>query len=92
MLNYSLIFIARKSILEFGVSVWNSGLTRNMSDELERVQKVCVNIILSDIQTNLSYEVSWTLLNIEPLLFRRQDLCVRFIQKASKDPQHKDLL
>ena len=80
-----------RSILEFGVAVWNSGLTRHMSDELERVQKVCVNIILSDVPDNLSYEVSCTLLNLEPLLFRRQNLCVRFIQRASKGPQHKDL-
>ena len=81
-----------RSILEFGVAVWNSGLTRHLSDELERVQKTCVNIILSDIPYNLSYEVSCILLDLEPLIFRRQDLCIRFIQKASKDPQHSDLL
>ena len=80
-----------RSILEFGVAVWHSGLTRKMSDELERVQKVCVNIILSDISCSLSYEVSCTLLNLEPLILRRQELCVRFIQKASKDAQHSDL-
>ena len=80
-----------RSILEYGAAVWHSGITRKMSDQLERVQKICIRIILSDISCNFSYEVCCTILNLEPLIFRRQDLCIRFIQKASIDPQHLDL-
>ena len=80
-----------RSILEFGVSVWHSGITVKNSLQLETVQKICINIILKELPCKLSYEVKCTLLNLEPLHFRRQDLCKRFIQKASLDPQHEDL-
>ena len=80
-----------RSILEFGVSVWNSGITNKMKEEIERIQKICVNIILCDTEWEIPYEVGCTLLGIEPLVFRRQDLCTRFIQKASLDPRHDDM-
>ena len=35
-----------RSILEFGVAVWSSGITARSSDAIERIQKICVNIIL----------------------------------------------
>ena len=80
-----------RSILEFGAVVWYSGITKKMSDQIERIQKICIRIILSDISYNFNYEVCCTILNIEPLFIRRQELCIRFIQKASSDPQHSDL-
>ena len=80
-----------RSILEFGVAVWHSGITVKHSQQLETVQKVCLNIILKELPCKHSYDVKCTLLNIEPLHYRRQDLCKRFIQKASQDPQHEDL-
>ena len=80
-----------RSILEFGVAVWHSGITNKMSDDIERVQKICIKIILSKLSLNLNYDVCCTILDLEPLIFRRQDLCVRFIQNASKDIQHADL-
>ena len=81
-----------RSILEFGVAVWNSGITSKMSEDIERVQKICIRLILSELSANFNYEVCCTILNLEPLIFRRHDLCVRFIQNASKDIQHADLL
>ena len=80
-----------RSILEFGVAVWNSGLTNRMREQIERIQKVCVNIILCDTDWNIPYEVGCTLLNIEPLLYRREDLCIKFIQRASCDERHADM-
>ena len=80
-----------RSILEFGVVVWQSGLTIKMRDQLERVQKICINIILCEADFHVSYRIGCTLLNLEPLHLRRQDLCVKFIQKASLDPRHSDL-
>ena len=80
-----------RAILEYGVAIWNSGLTLKMSGQIERVQKICINIILCDGSGKVSYEVWCTLLNLEPLLYRRHDLCVRFIQKASTNPKHSDL-
>ena len=80
-----------RSILEFGVAVWHSGISKKFSKQIERVQKVSVHIILSELSFNFSYKVLCTLLNLEPLFVRRHDLCVRFIQKASLDTQHADL-
>ena len=80
-----------RAILEYGVAIWNSGLTQKMSGQIERIQKICINIILCDSIGRVSYEVGCTLLNLEPLVYRRHDLCVRFIQKASINPKHSDL-
>ena len=80
-----------RAILEFGVAVWHSGLTQKMSSQLERIQKICVNIILCNSGGTVSYEVGCTLLSLEPLVYRRHDVCVKFIQKASTNPRHSDL-
>ena len=80
-----------RSILEFGVAVWSSGITIKMSEQIERIQRVCVSIILCDTDWTIPYEVGCTLLNIEPLSYRREDLCIKFIQRASQDTRHADL-
>ena len=80
-----------RSILEFGVPVWSSGITSRMREQLERVQKVCISIILCDTEWKISYEVGCTILGIEPLTFRRLDRCIKFIQKASSDLRHADM-
>ena len=80
-----------RSILEFGVACWNSNLTVLLSDQIERVQRICVNVILCDSEWEIPYEVGCTLLSIEPLFLRRKELCIRFVQKASKSPLHEDL-
>ena len=64
--------------------MWSSGIKSKMRDQIERVQKVCINIILCDTDWNIPY-------NIEPLIYRREDLCIKFIQKASLDPRHADM-
>ena len=80
-----------RSVLEYGVPVWHSGLTRKMSEKIESIQKLCVKIILSDFSHQTSYRVACTLLGIEPLHLRRTELCIRFIQKTSLEPQHADM-
>ena len=80
-----------RSILEYGVPIWHSGLTKKMSKKIERVQKICVNIILCLPGTNYSYEVGCTLLGIEPLYLRRTELCIRFVQKTVAEPRHSDM-
>ena len=80
-----------RSILEYGVAIWHSGITALMTDQIERIQKICINIILCDSVWNISYELGCTLLNHEPLRFRREDLCITFIQKASQDPRHANM-
>ena len=41
-----------RSILEFGVPVWNCGLTKEESIEIERVQKTFLHIVLGNKYLN----------------------------------------
>ena len=75
----------------YGVPVWHSGLPKILSEKIERVQKICVSIILCDKEKTIPYLVGCTLLGIEPLFLRRTEICIRFIQKTSLEPKHSDM-
>ena len=77
-----------RSLLELAVPVWHSGLTAKQVRDIERVQKTALYIILGDAYTN--YEVACTLLEIEPLEMRREQLCLKFAKKDFK--KEKSLL
>ena len=62
-----------RPLVEHGVPIWNSGLTKAQVRELENVQKVALKIILDD--SYYSYDGACTLLNILPLEYRRTNLC-----------------
>ena len=53
--------------LELAAPVWHSGLTRKLSADLERVQRVAVTIMLG----NIPYLEGCTLLGLELLSDRR---------------------
>ena len=76
-----------RSILEFGVPVWNSGITKEQSNDIERVQKAFLHIILEKMYTN--YETALETIGLETLQQRRLKLCENFVKKAVKDPKHK---
>ena len=71
-----------RSLAEQGVVVWNSGLTNYLSNELEKIQKVAMKIILGDGYT--SYEGSCTFFNVAKLSSRRTDLCTNYAVKLFK--------
>ena len=71
-----------RSLLELAVPVWHSGLTKRQTAQIERVQKTAFHIILAESYTD--YEVACTLLNTEPLEYRRQKLCLKFAKKDVK--------
>ena len=71
-----------RSIVEMAVPVWHSGLTVKLSRDIERVQKVALLIILGDHYTN--YDVACTLVGIEPLQMKREQLCIKFALKNLK--------
>lgn len=71
-----------RSILELAVPVWHSGLTVKLSRDIERVQKIALFIILGE--NYLNYDVACTLMSIEPLSMRREQLCLNFAQKNIK--------
>ena len=64
---------------EHGVAIWNLGLTKGQKNDLEKVQKVALKIILDENYT--SNERACTLFNISPLEDRRRDLCTNFANK-----------
>jgi hypothetical protein len=70
-----------------------SGLTVKQASDIERVQKVAVNIILSDCFTGNSvynYDMALVVLDIEPLKDRREKLCFTFAKKTLKS-RHSDM-
>ena len=71
-----------RSILEYAVPVWNSGITKEQSNQIERVQKVAFRMILEE--SYIDYEVACTLLSTEPLYLRRIQLCINFAKKGIK--------
>ena len=75
-----------RSVLEFGVPVWNSGLTKEESSDIERVQKAFLHIALGQAYT--SYENALNMSKLETLEYRRENLCFKFAKKATKHPKH----
>ena len=54
-----------RSILEFGVPVWNPNLTKDESYQIERVQKSFLHIVLGTKYTD--YETALNITNLESL-------------------------
>ena len=82
-----------RSLLELAVPAWHSGLTLKQSADIERVQKVAVKVILSELATGkseLTYDMVLVVLDLEPLEVRRERLCLSFAKKTLKS-RHKDM-
>ena len=82
-----------RSVLELAVPAWHSGLTLRQSSDIERVQRIALNIILSDITTGkseYSYDMALVVLDLEPLSERREKLCMNFAKKSEKS-RHSDM-
>ena len=63
--------------------VWNSSLTQENIEDLERVQKAATKIILGKQYTD--YESALEKIGIENLEERRKQLCLSFAQKCLKN-------
>ena len=61
-----------RCVLEFGVAAWNSGLTCDQVNKIERVQKSAFAVILGLNYQN--YENALRVLEMETLSTRRQEL------------------
>ena len=68
-----------RSILEFAVPVWHSGLTRKQAFEIEKIQKLALRIILH--QNYLDYKNACSMFATETLEDRRTKLCLKFATK-----------
>ena len=76
-----------RSILEFGVPVWNGAISLKESQKLERVQKIAVHIIYGK---NRSYRENLEKFRLEKLSVRRQRLCLNFAKKSLKHSKFSD--
>ena len=68
-----------RPLLEQGVVVWSSGLTKTQRNDLERIQKVALRIIMGDNYT--SYDNACSAFSVDKLISRRLQLCTNFAIK-----------
>ena len=78
-----------RSKLEYGSCVWHSGLTKKQSNDIERLQKSGLRVILGKNYT--TYKKALKDLNMESLKKRRQKSCLKEAKKYVKTPQLKQL-
>ena len=76
-----------RSTLEFGVPVWNSGITAEEKMEIERVQKSFLHIVFGEKYRD--YTSALDRASLETLESRREKLCLNFAVKTSRHPKHK---
>ena len=70
---------------------WHSGLTVKQSEDIERGRKVALQIILGvQKDRKASYDMAMVILDIEPLFYRREKLCLSFAKKTLKS-RHSEL-
>ena len=65
-----------RSILEMGVPVWHSSLTKVLSNKIENIQKLAFKLILKDKYQN--YKNACKLLSTDTLKNRRTAICTKF--------------
>ena len=85
MKNIYILFV--RSILEQSATVWHSSLTLQNKEDLERVQKSAVRLILGKEYTG--YKKSLQILEMANLDERRRELCLRFAKNAAKHGKMK---
>ena len=83
LVNVYILFI--RSLLEQSAVVWHSSLTQENAQDLERIQKSAMKVILG--QRYISYEKSLAKLGLESLKDRREQLCMNFAKTCEKNPK-----
>ena len=77
-----------RCVLELAVAVWTPGLTLAQSDQIERVQKCALHVILGD--SYLSYDQAVSKLGAEKLSDRRLKLCLNFARRLEKNGKYSN--
>ena len=78
-----------RSVLEYGSNVWHSSLTQQNRNDIERLQKSSVKIILKN--NYQSYTEALKFLNMESLDKRREKMNLNFAKKCLKIDNMKTL-
>ena len=87
LVNIYILYI--RSLVEQNVAVWNSTITQEEVEDIERVQKVAVRIILKDDYTTYANALEY--LNLETLQVRRHSLCLRFAKQCLKNEKMAEM-
>ena len=85
--NIYILFI--RSILEQSCVVWHSSLTKENEEDLERVQKSAIRIILG--RNFDDYSKALSEVNLDLLKNRRQELCLKFAIKCTKSEKTQEM-
>ena len=75
-----------RSLLEYCSVVWHSTLTAEMSNNIERVQKLCLKIILGEAYDG--YDIALKTCGLQSLSSRREDRCLKYGLKSLLHPVH----
>ena len=70
------------------VTAWHWAITMDERQDIERVQKMALHIILGDQYVNYRNALEST--NLQTLEARRDKLCLKFGIKAEKNDKHKN--
>ena len=82
------IYISQiRSKLEQSAVVWHSSLTQKNENDLERIQKAALKVILKERYQN--YSDALMTLNIKSLKMRREELCLKFAKSCLKTEKFK---
>ena len=75
-----------RCVLELAVVVWTPGLTKAERNQIERVQKCALHVILG--QNYESYNQATRILGLEKLHERRLKLSLSFAKKCERNPKY----
>ena len=78
-----------RSILEYCSVVYHSSLTEKQSNMIERVQRICLKLILQSKYED--YESALKSCNLTLLKARREQRVLSFSKKALKHPKHQSM-
>ena len=82
-------FLFVRSVLEQSATVWHSSLTQENSEDIERVQKSAVKLMLGN--QYIGYQQSLEKLDMDTLKERREKICLNFALKSRKNVKMKDM-
>ena len=77
-----------RSVLELAVPAWQPGLTKQDSNQIERIQKTAFYIILGHAYE--SYDNALSIVEKDRLSLRRIKLCEKFAKKSQKNPKYEN--
>ena len=78
-----------RSVCEQSSNVWHSGLSLQNTEDLERIQKIALKIILKEKYKD--YKNALNILDLEELKDRREKFSLNFAQKCLRDNKMKHL-